>query len=97
MMNGNTSARNRLLSVLPVLLVASMTPAGRAEPDMLVNSCLAVVGDDMKRWSEGSILPLTDKDILVAVTGYPKWNHDDSPANLYGFWSHDGGKSWTPQ
>lgn len=64
---------------------------------MLVNSCVAVVSEDFKRWSEGSILPLNDRDILVAVTGYPGWNHDDSPADLYGFWSHDAGRSWTPQ
>ena len=89
--------RRTALTILPVLLVAGVTGCGHAETGMLVNSCVAVVSEDFKRWSEGSILPLNDKDILVAVTGYPGWNHDDSPADLYGLWSHDGGRSWTPQ
>lgn len=89
--------RRATFTILFVLLMTCIIPIGCAESGMLVDSCVAVVSDQFTRWSEGSILSFDDRNILLAVTGYSDWNHDDSPADIYGFWSHDGGRSWTPQ
>jgi len=88
-------------SSLPLVVAAwllSLTSANvGAAPDMQVNGCVAVVSKDFTRWSEGGFLVLDENNILLAVTGYTGWNHDHSPANIYAFRSHDGGRSWTPQ
>ena len=83
--------------ILVLILVAWLYGICYAEPDIQVNTCVAVVDKDFKRWSEGGFLVLNEKDILLALTGYTQWNSDSCPANIYGFWSHDGGISWTPQ
>ena len=84
-------------SIVCLILVSGPASDCQGEPDMQVNGCVAVVSKDFSRWSEGGFLVLNDRDILLAVTGYTQWNHDSSPANIYGFWSHDGGVTWTPQ
>jgi photosystem II stability/assembly factor-like uncharacterized protein len=84
-------------TLLPCIVMAGACAACFAEPDMQLNSCVAVVSQDISRWSEGGFLVLNDRDVFLAVTGYTQYNHDSSPANIYGFWSHDGGITWTPQ
>jgi len=84
-------------TVVLLALIGGLCSDCLGKPDMQVNGCMAVVSKDFSRWSEGGFLVLNDRDVLLAVTGYTQWNHDSSPANIYGFWSHDGGVTWTPQ
>ena len=85
------------VKLLVLVLVGYFSATGYCEPNMQVNNCVALADNNFTRWTEGGFLVLNDKDILLAVTGYTGWTHDDSPADIYGFWSHDGGVSWTPQ
>ena len=88
---------HRYAIVSLILITSLLANHAQAEPQTYANGCIATVSQHISRWSEGGFLPLNEKDILLAVTGYTNWNHDHSPANIYGFWSHDGGISWTPQ
>lgn len=55
-----------------------------------------VASTEHPRYSEGSILPLTDGSLLFAVTEFDASTDDFAPARIVARHSHDGGATWSP-
>lgn len=73
-------------------------PRGKAEnrASVGISHDLFVASAEHPRYSEGSILPLADGNLLFAVTEFDASTDDFAPARIVARRSRDGGNTWTP-
>jgi hypothetical protein len=86
--------RTALLNVLRTER-SRVTSDSATESTRVLTNDVFVASTDHPRYSEGSILPLADGNLLFANTEFDKSTSDFAPARIVARRSHDNGNTWS--